>query len=194
VEGKIYVLVDVSGSISDPITGHRKGATTKMRCIDGAALVAAAILRQNRSAEVIPFAEKVRKISLSSRDSVLTNARKLSSLGGGGTDCSAPLKWLNQRKAMGDLVVFVSDNESWLDARHGSTAVMNEWQLFKSRNSSARLACLDFVPNATTQAAEREDILNIGGFSDAVFDLLALFAKGELQGEHWVSEVEKIDL
>jgi 60 kDa SS-A/Ro ribonucleoprotein len=194
VAGKVYVLVDVSGSMSDPITGHRKGATTKLRCVDGAALVAAAILRQNRSAEVLPFAEKVRKLSLSPRDSVLTNAQKLSSLGGGGTDCSSPLRWLNQRKAQGDLVVFLSDNESWMDARSGSTSVMNEWQLFKSRNPDARLACWDFVPNATTQAAEREDILNIGGFSDAVFELLALFAQGELQSERWVGEIEKIDL
>jgi 60 kDa SS-A/Ro ribonucleoprotein len=86
----------------------------------------------------------------------------------------------------------VSDNESWVDARRGATAVMNEWQVFKSRNPSARLACLDFVPNATTQAAEREDILNIGGFSDTVFDLLSLFSNGQLQAEHWVGEVEKI--
>ena len=48
------------------------------------------------------------------------------------------------------------------------------------------------MPNATTQATEREDIFNIGGFSDTVFDLLSLFAKGELQSEHWVGEVEKI--
>ena len=41
-----------------------------MRCIDGAALVAAAILRQNRSAEVVPFEQKVvTHLSLNSRDS-----------------------------------------------------------------------------------------------------------------------------
>jgi len=195
LKGKVYVLLDVSGSMSSPITGHRKGATTAMRCIDGAALVAAAILRKNRAAEVIAFEEKVvRGLRLSGRDSVMTNAQKLASIGGGGTDCSAPLKWLNEAKANGDLVVFVSDNESWVDARRGSTAVMNEWQRFKARNPRARLACLDFVPNATTQAAEREDILNIGGFSDAVFDLLSLFARGELGGDHWVGEVEKIAL
>jgi 60 kDa SS-A/Ro ribonucleoprotein len=193
IDGKVYVLVDVSGSMSCPITGYRKGSTTAMRCIDGAALVAAAILRQNRAAEVIPFEQQVvTHLRLSSRDSVLTNAQKLASIGGGGTDCSAPLQYLNQRKAKGDLVVFVSDNESWLDARRGSTAVMNEWQLFKARNPNARLACVDFVPNATTQAKEREDILNIGGFSDTVFELLALFASGQLHSDHWVGEVEKV--
>lgn len=194
VQGKVYVLVDVSGSMSSPITGQRKGATTKMRCIDGAALVAAAILRHNGSAQVIPFEQKVRKLSLNPRDSIMTNAQKLAGIGGGGTNCSAPLAWLNQRQAQGDLVVFVSDNESWVDAGRGATAVMHEWQIFKSRNPNARLACLDFVPNATTQAAEREDILNIGGFSDSVFDVLALFSGGELSGEHWVGEIEKIAL
>jgi 60 kDa SS-A/Ro ribonucleoprotein len=48
------------------------------------------------------------------------------------------------------------------------------------------------VPNATTQAAERAGILNIGGFSDSVFDLIALFANGELESEHWVGEIEKV--
>lgn len=195
IDGKVYVMVDVSGSMSSPITGYRKGSTTAMRCIDGAALVAAAILRKNPSAQVIPFEHHVvTRVSLNASDSVMTNAHKLASIGGGGTNCSAPLAWLNRRKATGDLVIFVSDNESWVDARRGSTSVMNEWQLFKSRNPQARLACLDFVPNATTQAVERQDILNVGGFSDSVFELLALFARNELCGNHWVGEIERISI
>ena len=53
VQGKVYVLVDVSGSMSSPITGQRKGATSAMRCIDGAALVAA-----ERSRPVAPAARR----------------------------------------------------------------------------------------------------------------------------------------
>jgi 60 kDa SS-A/Ro ribonucleoprotein len=44
------LLPDVSGSMHSPVTGHRKGATTQVRCIDVAALVAAAFLRRNPSA------------------------------------------------------------------------------------------------------------------------------------------------
>lgn len=195
IKGKVYVLVDVSGSMSSPITGHRRGSTTSIRCIDGAALVAAAILRKNPHVEVIPFEEKVAsRLRLNPRDSVMTNAAQLAALGGGGTNCSAPLAYLNKKKATGDLVIFVSDNESWLDVRRGATAVMVEWQTFKARNPEARLACIDFVPNATTQAADRRDILNIGGFSDSVFDLLATFAKGEMQADHWVGEIEKVTI
>jgi 60 kDa SS-A/Ro ribonucleoprotein len=37
-------------------------------------------------------------------------------------------------------------------------------------------------------------VLNVGGFSDAVFDLLAAFAQGGLAADHWVSVIEAIQL
>lgn len=100
-KGKIYVCPDVSGSMASPVTGYRKGATSAVRCIDVAALVAAAMVRKNPSAEVLPFENDVVVLSLNPRDSVMTNAAKLASIGGGGTNCSAPLALLNRRKAEG---------------------------------------------------------------------------------------------
>jgi 60 kDa SS-A/Ro ribonucleoprotein len=125
IEGRIFVCPDVSGSMSSPVTGYRKGATTAVRCIDVAALVAAAVLRKNPRVEVLPFECDVVKVNLNSRDSVMTNAAKLAAVGGGGTNCSAPLALLNRRKANGDLVIFISDYESWVDAGGGrGTATM----------------------------------------------------------------------
>ena len=40
VAGEVVVCPDVSGSMQSPVTGYRKGATTSVRCIDVAALVA----------------------------------------------------------------------------------------------------------------------------------------------------------
>ncbi len=195
VEGKVFVCPDVSGSMSSPVTGYRKGATTAVRCIDVAALVAAALVRANPKAEVIPFEEKVVPVELNPRDSVMTNAKKLASIGGGGTNCSAALEALNRRKAKGELVVFVSDNESWADPRTGrGTALMAEWGRFRKRNPGAKLACIDLQPSATTQAAESDDVLNVGGFSDQVFDVLAAFASGKLATDHWVGRVEEVVL
>ena len=48
IAGNVVVCPDVSGSMKSPVTGYRKGATSKVRCIDVAALVAAAMLRANR--------------------------------------------------------------------------------------------------------------------------------------------------
>jgi len=192
IDGKIYICPDVSGSMASPITGHRKGASTKARCIDVAALVAAALMRKNPEAEVLPFENRVVNIALNSHDSVMTNAEKLASIGGGGTNCSAPIKKLNEQGARGNLVVLVSDNESWVDNRKtGATALMQEWNIFKKRCPDAKLVCIDIQPNGTAQAVERYDILNVGGVSDAIFSLINTFAKG-LGSNHWVDEIEAI--
>ncbi len=195
IAGKVFVCPDVSGSMSSPATGYRKGATTAIRCVDVAALVAASITRKNPDAEVLPFDFDVVKVKLNPRDSVVTNAARLASVGGGGTNCSAPLALLNKSKAKGDLVIFVSDNESWVDARGGrGTETMRQWQVFKSRNPRARLVCIDIQPYGTTQAQEREDILNIGGFSDQIFKVVSEFAAGGRDANHWVGVIESVEV
>ena len=198
--GKVYVFPDISGSMHSPVTVYRKGSTSAVRCVDVAALVAATVLRKNPRAEVIPFESKVVEVRLNPRDSVMTNARKLASLPYGGTNCSAPLQFLNHRRAEGDLVIYVSDNESWIDSpRYGSfggsaTATMKEWSSFRQRNPGARMVCIDIQPYGTVQAKERHDILNIGGFSDQVFDVIAEFANGNLNADHWIGVIEATDV
>ena len=190
--GKVYVFPDISGSMHSPATGYRRGATTAVRCIDVAALVAATVLRKNSRAEVIPFESKVVEVRLNPRDSVVTNAAQLAKLPAGGTNCSAPLEFLNQRRAKGDLVIYVSDNESWIDAPHygrfggSATQTMKEWARFRQRNPEARMVCIDIQPYGTVQAKERDDILNVGGFSDQVFEVISEFARGELNADHWI--------
>jgi len=194
-DGRVVVCPDVSGSMSSAVTGHRGSATSSVRCIDVAALVAAAVLRKNPSARVLPFEQEVVKLSLNARDSVMTNAQALASIGGGGTNCSAPLALLNKERASVDLVILVSDNESWVDAnRRGATQTLREWEALKQRNPKARLVCIDVQPYGTTQAAERHDIMNVGGFSDAVFTMMVTFADGKTGSEHWVGEIEKVSL
>ena len=194
-EGRVVVCPDVSGSMSSAVTGHRGSATSSVRCIDVAALVAASILRKNPAARVLPFEQAVVQLSLNARDSVMTNAQALAKIGGGGTNCSAPLALLNKERACVDLVILVSDNESWVDAnRRGATQTVREWELLKARNPQARLVCIDIQPGATTQAAERSDILNVGGFSDAVFTMVSSFADGKAGADHWEGEIDKISL
>lgn len=195
VAGKVYVCPDTSGSMTSPVTGHRRGATTKVSCLDVAALVTAALLRKNPDAEVLPFAEGVKSARLNPRDTVTTNAAALAALGGGGTNCSAPLAELNRRGAKGDLVVYVSDNQSWIDVRAGrGTATMQEWSRFQARNPGAKLVCIDVQPYGTTQAADREDVLNVGGFSDQVFEVVAEFGRGGRGADHWARVIEEVTI
>ncbi len=114
--GPVVIGLDTSGSMSCAVTGNRgRGATSKMRCIDVAALFAAAILRRNPDSVVIPFDTSAYDAKIDANDSILSIAERLAKYGGGGTDCSLPLVAANQKHAKRKFagIVLVSDNESW---------------------------------------------------------------------------------
>jgi 60 kDa SS-A/Ro ribonucleoprotein len=188
--GQTWLLIDVSGSMEAPITGHRRGSTSAIRCIDVAGLIAAAVLRKNPLAGVVAFSTDARQVVLNPRDSVVSNTEKMATLLGGGTAISSAFELLNREQAAGDTVILVSDNQSWADTTSGATATMKAWEAFRVRNPQARLACIDLQPYGSVQAAPREDVLHVGGFSDAVFDLLASFAAGQMGSEFWEKEIE----
>lgn len=208
--GPVIIGLDTSGSMSSPVTGSRgRGATSVMRCIDVAALFAAAILRRNPDSIVIPFDTRAYHAAVDASDSILSLSTRLARYGGGGTDCSIPLSEANtryrDRRFAG--AVLVSDCESWVDrgrqyglGLHGASGVMTEWQTFVQNQMrlgghaivGPKLVCIDIQAYGTTQAPEREDILNIGGFSDAVFNVVSAFMRND--ANRFVTEVEAIAL
>jgi 60 kDa SS-A/Ro ribonucleoprotein len=201
LSGPVLIGLDVSGSMASPVTGYRgRGATTAMRCVDVAALFAAALLRRNPQSVVVPFDTRAYRVDVDPRMKITELVAKLASYGGGGTNCSLPLHEANQhhrdRKFAG--AVLVSDNESWVGVgRGGETALMTEWTEFakgqqRLGNDSLKLVCIDLQPYTTTQAPERRDVLNVGGFSDAVFAVVAGFLSGG--ADRFLAEVEAIDL
>lgn len=195
IKGRVVIAVDISGSMHSPVSGYRKGATSKVRCLDAAALIAAAIMRKNPRAFIIPFHTKTVTATINPMDSIMTNVKILQALPSGGTDCSAPLRAINQAKQSPDLVIIASDNESWCHPQNRrATAVMQEWEIIRQRNPRARLVCVDLAPNTTTQAPDRADILNIGGFSDEVFKLIGRFAEGCHAPQHWIDTIQSLPL
>ena len=211
--GPVIIGLDTSGSMSMSVTGWRgRGATSKMRCVDVAALFAAAILRRNPDSMVIPFDTRAYDARIDPSDSILSLSERLAKYGGGGTDCSIPLRVANttySHRAFAGAVL-VSDNESWVYSgqplgygRYGSTGVMTEWQRFvanqrkllpqaQTARGGPKLVCIDIQPYGTTQAPERDDILNIGGFSDAVFNVVAAYLNDD--ANRFVAEVESVEL
>ena len=199
--GPVIVGVDTSGSMQSPATGNRGiGATSAMRCVDVAALFASAILRRSPESVIVPFDTRAHAVGIEVSDTILSLSAKLAKLGGGGTDCSIPLKEANNRFRGREFagIILVSDNESWVGSgRGGSTGVMTEWETFAKRQKgfgvvSPKLICIDIQPYGTTQAPERGDILNMGGFSDAVFNVVSGFLNDD--ANRFVDAVEAIVL
>jgi len=66
--------------------------------------------------------------------------------------------------------------------------------LFTRRNPKARLVCIDLQAYGTTQAPDRANVMNVGGFLDRVFDVISMFVAGHLGGGHWISVIERVSL
>ena len=203
----VIIGLDTSGSMGCSVTGWQaRGRASKMRCVDVAALFAAAILRRNPDSIVVPFDTRAYQAKIDPSDSILSLSARLSKYGGGGTDCSLPLVEANKRYAKRAFagIVLVSDNESWINSgraygfgRGGSTGVMTEWEKFKKTQrghgiADPKLVCIDIAPYGNTQAPDRQDILNIGGFSDAVFNVVSSFLESDTN--RFVREVEAVEL
>jgi 60 kDa SS-A/Ro ribonucleoprotein len=196
--GLTVVCPDVSGSMGSAITG-RRGAPSKVRCVDVAALISAAVLRKNpdRTA-ILPFDTRVHAYRANPRDSLMTIAAQLAAFGGGGTYCHLPLEGLIASKQKCDFIWYVSDNESWgsgyYSYSHGQTPLLQVWSRYKNEvDPSTKMLLLDIVPNSTTQTPDSAaDTLNVGGWSDTVFEVAALHAKGEYK--EWTSFVEAVTL
>lgn len=204
IDGRVVVCPDISGSMGTPITGYRYGSTSQVTCRLVAALVASSFLRVNPDTLVLPFHWQVETCQLNPRDTVMTNAQKLAQLPSGGTDCSAPLAWVNNHNEKADLVLLVSDNQSWIDSMGqgvgawGSTQTLKEFRKLQKRNPGAKMVCLDLCPYGSTQAPDSpNEIMNVGGFSDNVFKTVSEFAESTYSKENvqvWVEEINSVEL
>jgi 60 kDa SS-A/Ro ribonucleoprotein len=188
LDGNTVVCVDVSGSMSCPVTGTRGSVTTKTRCVDVAALIAASLLRKNTDTKVVRFDTRATELKLNTRDSVMTNAAAIR-CDGGGTDCGCALTYILGKGYPIDTIIFVSDNASWCGQAYG---MASGWETIKRRNPRAKLVCIDLVPNSTVQVADTKSVLNIGSWSDKAFEVIAAFCNGN--DTSFVKTVEKINL
>lgn len=206
IDGDVYIAVDVSGSMSSPITGYRSTVSSKMRCVDVASLFAATVVRKNKAARVYPFDQRVHSKTgydiLNPRDSVVTNAQKLARFGGGGTNCSLVLSHLNTEGVKNAAaVIHVSDNESWITSDYGygyeyrsGTGMMDAWKKFERRNPNAKLVNIDLTPKSTNQTSPQSNVLQIGGFSDGVWDVVKNFIEHGNDVDHWVKIIDSIEV
>lgn len=190
LEGKrIAVLVDGSGSMGVSVTGYRKGATSAVSANDAASLFAAAILRKNPdTTDVFVFDTTARKCSVNPRDSIMTITSKIG-MRGGGTDVSCGLELIKNDKY--DLVVLLTDMESWFGGSYdGGTKLQGLWNQYRKRNKTAQLVCVNLIPRGNTQATDRSDVLNVGGFSDNLFSVVKDFVDSQGSTDFWPKKIE----
>lgn len=195
---KVAILVDVSGSMGSPMTNGKH--TSKTRYVDIAAAVGCSIWRQNPNAQLIPIDTSVHTHKMSARDSILNNAGVLARFGGGGTSLDVALAHV--KASAPDVVVILSDNESWADLTAtgswhsgygGSRASMGDrWRDLVAANPNAKLICVDLAPYSDLTNKDSTNVLNLGGWTDEMFPLIASFVNGDQT--KWVDAVKAVSL
>jgi 60 kDa SS-A/Ro ribonucleoprotein len=170
IAGNTVVCVDTSGSMECPVTATGQ---SKARYCDVAGLFASAILRKNSNTTIIKFDTDAWLVNLNPSDSVIANTRIIGQALGG-TNVEAALNLIIAKKIPVDTVIIISDNESWLHER-----VMTKWKQIEQQNKGkeTKCICINIQPVSSSVLQERKNIVNIAGFSDAVFQVVAKIAE-----------------
>ena len=201
----VVIALDVSGSMQSPVTGYGHRHTSAMSCVDAAAVLAAVVMRAHPESIIVPFDTRVHNVRTDPAEPILSLTQRLRHYGGGGTNCSLPLKFAREQypsKRFGGCVL-VSDNESWVDSTglngyQWQTGLLREWDRFARQqrslapSSQPKLVCIDVQPNWTLQAPDRRDILNIGGYGESVFEVASAFLTGD--NDRFVRAVESVEI
>lgn len=189
----IALCVDISGSMNSPITGtgHSKDSTVKN--VDVAGIFAALLRDVCENTEIVLFNTAAKKFDHFNQDA-FTLAENISKLCGGGTCCEASIQHLLGYKTKPELVIMISDNESWAQYYQPSNSISNRyygntgktsslkasWQSYKQAVPKAKLVLLDLTPNTTTQLLDGDSVLNLAGFNDNIIPLISAFANGDI--------------
>lgn len=118
-EGSTCIAVDVSGSMSNPISRE-----SELTLIEAASILAALAIKASAGATAsatfcIPFGSTAKLLTLSKHDSVMTIMTKIMQAGvGHATNAYAAIRILTERKIAVDRIVLLSDMQCY--ARSGS--------------------------------------------------------------------------
>lgn len=164
--GRVAIAPDVSGSMQGCFT-NKEGTTS---AAEVAGIFASGLFKRCPNARVLPFEYDVVPLSLNPRDSVLTNAQAIASIGGGGTSLSAPVEKLLRERDKVDLFVGITDDEEWVGHRFKEA-----WTQYRAQVAPrARAVLVTVVPNPHRPVPETEpDVHFVHGWSDAVMRYVA---------------------
>lgn len=170
----IVMGIDTSGSMwweSSRVVG-----SPNLVAADVAACLAMAIVKNQSNYFVGTFDTSLREIKISPSMRLDDVLRKLQSAYGGGTDCSAPMRYALDRKMDGvDLFVTITDNETWA-GRHGHPAqALNQYR-DRYVNTAKSVVIGTSVSEFTIADPKDAGQMDIAGFDSAAPQIIADFA------------------
>jgi 60 kDa SS-A/Ro ribonucleoprotein len=168
---RFYLGLDVSGSMS-----FQNIAGLPITCAEGAAVMAMVTARTEPQTHIMGFADGIRDLGITAKDSLREVLRRTENLTFGGTDCALPMMDALKQGLSVDTFVVYTDNETWAGRVHPVQA-LNDYR--KATGIPAKLVVVGMEANPFT-IADPLDIgtLDIVGFDSATPQVITNFAKG----------------
>jgi len=193
IPGKTAVLLDVSPSMQ-PGMGwfhHTPSPADAARALIGPASVLSVAVAKKAKCDVVAFDGSAKRISISQRDSLLTQAQKFWGVHvhpRGGTNQSAALDILRVDNEKVDNVVLLTDGEQNMGRPFAQA--LQEYRVALSRK--AKVFVIDVSPHGhALMAPDDKNVYCVSGWSDQILNFIALASQG------WTSladHVKSLDL
>lgn len=161
----ILVAVDISGSMSAaPI------ANMSMNAAQAATAMALTLVKNEPYVDLIAFHTAVIKTNLNKNTTYKQAIKDFPN--GGGTDCSAPIRYAIQNKLRYDAIVIFTDNETWAGKSHA----IEELRSYRKINPDVKVIEVAMTAtNNTLFNMNETNVLRIVGFDSNVPELINKF-------------------
>lgn len=117
------------------------------------------------------------EFGINPNDSLKSQINDIARIGGGGTDCSLPVKYALDRKINVDAFVIYTDSETWRGTH--PYQVLEEYR--RKVNSNAKLINVAMATNKLSIADNSDKLsMDVVGFDPTVPSILRQFVLGEL--------------
>ena len=174
ISGKTVIAIDVSGSMSDHISNK-----SSIRCCEIAMLIGLIANRLCESAVVYTFNDSIQKLSVPKRAGILYAAVNESRCGSG-TNMDLPFTQMMKDKIKCDRVIIISDNmcNSGTTYYNRQTVQTLADRYRHDTGNDIWVHAIDLQGYGTQQFAGPKTNI-IAGWSEKVFDFIALAEQGE---------------
>jgi 60 kDa SS-A/Ro ribonucleoprotein len=157
IAGRTAVLLDRSGSMG--------------RYVQTAAIFAVSLLKK-ADGRLLLFDDRVEELAVSQRDSVLTQAQKVTARGG--TDTAQPMKQLLGERHAADNIVLITDEQQNLGSPF--VDVLDEYR--RKVNARVRVFILDVAPYRNALTGQDPLCWYIYGWSDQALSFVSMASHG----------------
>ena len=178
IPGKTVIAIDVSGSMSDPVSDK-----SDVRCCDISFLLGLIANRICEDAVVYTFNNQIKNVTVPKRVSILEAVS--SSRCGGGTYMELPFSAMIQQKIKADRIIILSDNECNSSWRAPVQSLADQYR--RQTGNDIWVHAVDLQGYGTQQFHGKKTNI-IAGWSEKIFDFILLAEEGEGNLEKRIKE------